>query len=46
MGDILRSKALTALMQGAVATDRDGNVLDLRFDPPEGIEIVEAEIEQ
>ena len=46
VGDILRSKALTALMHGVVATDRDGNVLDLRFDPQDGIEVVEAEIEQ
>ena len=44
MGDILRSKALDALMQSAVAADRDGNLLDLRFDPPEGGEIVQAEI--
>lgn len=46
VGDILRSKALIALMHGAVPVDRDGNVLDLRLDPPEGTEIVEAEIEQ
>ena len=46
MGDILRTKALAALMRGAVATDRDGNVLDLRFEDPDGTEVVEAEIEQ
>ena len=46
MGDILRTKALEALMHGAVATDHDGNVLDLQFEVPDGAEIVEAETEQ
>ena len=46
MNDILRSKALDTLMQSVVAEDQDGNVLDLRFDPPEGTEIVEAQIER
>ena len=46
MSDILRSKALTALVEGAVAADRDGNVLDLGLDPSGGFEIVEAEIER
>ena len=46
MSDILRSKALAELMRAAVATDRDGNVLDLRYEDPDGIEVVEAEIEQ
>ena len=46
IGDILRTKALAALMRGAVATDRDGNVLDLRFEDPDRTEVVEAEIEQ
>ncbi|MCY4370254.1 MAG: trigger factor [bacterium] len=45
VGDILRLKALDTLMRGAVAADRHGNVLDLRFDPPAGDDIVEAEIE-
>ena len=46
MGDILRTKALAALIKGAVAVDPDGTVLDLRLDPPEGTETVEAEIEE
>ena len=58
VGDILRFKAFDTLMRAAVAADRDGNVLDLRFDPPdredivegedvvEGEDIVEAEIER
>lgn len=46
MGDILRSKAFAALMRAAVATDRDGNVVDLRYEDPDGAEVVEAEIEQ
>ena len=46
VSDILRSKALTTLVEGAVAADRDGKVLDLGSDPSEGFEIVEAEIEQ
>lgn len=46
MGDILRSKALATLMRGAVANDRDGNVLDLRYEDPDGAEAVEAETEQ
>ena len=45
LGDILRSKALDTLMEAAVAADRHGNVLDLRFDPPSGEDNVEAEIE-
>jgi trigger factor len=46
VSDILRSKALTTLVEGAVAADRDGKVLDLGSDPSEGFEIVEAETEQ
>ena len=46
VGDILKSKALESLMQSVVAEDRHGNVLDLRFDPPGGTEIVEAHIER
>ena len=46
MSDILRTKALTVLMRRAVATDRDGNVLDLRFEDPDGTGIVEAKTEQ
>ncbi len=46
MGDILRSKALATLMRGAVATDRDGNVVDLRYEDPDGTDVVEAETEQ
>ena len=34
-GDILRRKALDALMRGAIAVDEDGNTLDLELDPPE-----------
>ena len=44
-GDILRTRALDALMRGVVATDGDGAVIDLRLDPPDTPEIVEAEIE-
>ena len=46
MSDILRTKALTVLMRRAVATDRDGNVLDLRFEDPDGTGIVEAKTDQ
>ena len=46
MGDILRTKAFAALVRAAVAIDRDGNVLDLRYEDPDGVEVVEAEIEQ
>ena len=46
IGDILRTKALATLMHGAVATDRDGSVLDLRFEAPAGTEVVEADTEQ
>ena len=46
MGDILRSKAFSELMRAAVATDRDGNVVDLRYEDPDGAEVVEAETEQ
>lgn len=45
VGNILRAKALDILMEGAVAADRYGNVIDLRFDPPDGEDIVEAVIE-
>lgn len=45
IGDILRIKALDALLRGAVAEDRHGNVIDLRLDAPEVSDIVEAEIE-
>ena len=44
-GDILRARALDVLMRGVVATDGDGAVIDLRLDPPDTPEIVEAEIE-
>ena len=44
-GDILRTRALDVLMRGVVATDGDGAVIDLRLDPPDAPEIVEAEIE-
>ena len=44
-GDILRTRALDALMRGVVATDGDGAVIDLWLDPPDAPEIVEAEIE-
>ena len=44
-GDILRNRAMDALMRGVVATDGDGAVIDLRLDPPDTPEIVEAEIE-
>lgn len=33
-GDILRRKALDALVRGAVAVDEDGTVLDLQLDAP------------
>ena len=45
-GDILRSKALDTLIEAAVAVDRLGNVIDLRFDPRSGEDNVEAEIER
>ena len=44
-GDILRTRALDALMRGVVAKDGDGAVIDLRLDPPDTPEIVKAEIE-
>ena len=49
VSDILINKARAAVLRGAVAVDRDGNVLDLRFDEPEADgadETVEAEIVQ
>ena len=33
-GDILRRKALDALVRSAVAVDQDGKTLDLKLDPP------------
>ena len=44
-GDILRTKAMDALMRSVVATDRDGALIDLQFDTPEPSEIVEAEVD-
>ena len=44
VGDILRSKAAREMIRSAVAEDRHGNVIDLRFDPPEEEDIVEAVI--
>ncbi|MDE0370713.1 MAG: trigger factor [bacterium] len=44
-GDILRTRALDILMRAAVATDGDGAVIDLRFDPPGTPEAVEDETE-
>ncbi len=41
-GDILRRKALDALMRSAVAVDEDGNTLDLQVDPPESDDEVPA----
>ena len=46
MSDILRTKALAVLMHSAVATDRDGKVLDLGFELPDGTEVGEAATEQ
>ena len=45
-GDILRTRALDTLMRAVVATDGDGAVIDLRFDPPDTPEPVEDETEQ
>lgn len=44
-GDILRTRALDTLMRAVVATDGDGAVIDLRFDPPDTPETVEEETE-
>ena len=44
-GDILRTRALDILMRAVVATDSDGAVIDLRFDPPDTPETVEDETE-
>ncbi len=46
MSDILRAKARAAVLRGAVATDSDGNVLDLHLEVENGAEAVEAETEQ
>lgn len=43
--DILRTKAMDALMKSVVATDGDGALIDLQFDTPEPAEVVEAEVE-
>ena len=46
IGDILRAKAMTTLVRNAVATDSDGNVLDLQFEYTDGAEDEEDETEQ
>jgi trigger factor len=42
-GDILRNKALEAIVNGARAVDEDGNDVDLAIAPPVTAETVEAE---
>ena len=44
-GDILRARAIDALMRSVVATDRNGALIDLQFDTPDSPEIVEAEVD-
>ena len=42
-GDILRNKALEAIVNGARPVDEDGNDVDLEIAPPVTTEVVEAE---
>ncbi len=42
-GDILRNKALEAIVNGARPVDEDGNEVDLTIAPPVTAEVVEAE---